>query len=73
VVTQHTNWPDLWWPNIQIICWASAADQCRASNRKLWAKRKADNLSWALTWLRKLSSPMHLPWWSSHTMTCRAS
>lgn len=22
------------------------------------------------TWLRKLSSPMHLPRWSSHIMTC---
>ena len=23
-----------------------------------------------ITWVRKFSSPMHLPWWSSQIMTC---
>ena len=73
------------WAPVRQQCGPAAASppvpggRCKNGARARWADRAEAELKPAElkpagqrrnpTWLRKLSSPMHLPWWSSHIIT----
>mmetsp|Transcript_24392 Transcript_24392/g.62012 ORF Transcript_24392/g.62012 Transcript_24392/m.62012 type:complete len:296 (-) Transcript_24392:237-1124(-) len=56
----------------RVSIWCSSLRSAKLYTRTLCSKattmRSLRSLT-ARTWLRKLSSPMHLPWWSSQIMT----